>query len=79
MRFISKIQGKLYQKLEQKCDWHTAVTQAEKVVGYPTSFFNLRWLLSDEISNIAMHLKELVKNKSDHPLIETAKLVFIVC
>ncbi|XP_050309590.1 all trans-polyprenyl-diphosphate synthase PDSS2 isoform X2 [Anthonomus grandis grandis] len=56
---------------EKKPDWNRAVTEAEKIVGYPTSFLNLRWLLSDEIANVALHLRKLVG--SNHPLLKTAK------
>lgn len=56
---------------DQKPDWNRAVSEAEKIVGYPTSFFNLRWLLSDEVANVALHLRKLVG--SNHPLLKTAK------
>ncbi|KAI5715911.1 hypothetical protein M8J77_024448 [Diaphorina citri] len=52
-------------------DWNRAVSEAEKIVGYPTSFLSLRWLLSDEIANVALHLRKLVG--SNHPLLKTAK------
>lgn len=58
----------------QKPDWNRAVSEAEKIVGYPTSFLSLRWLLSDEIANVALHLRKLVG--SNHPLLKTAKKVF---
>lgn len=54
-----------------KIDWSRAVTDAEKIIGCPTSFLNLRWLLSDEIANVAIHLQKLVG--SSHPLLKTAK------
>lgn len=56
---------------EKKPDWNRAVSEAEKIVGYPTSFLSLRWLLSDEIANVALHLRKLVG--SNHPLLKTAK------
>lgn len=56
-----------------KPDWNRAVSEAEKIVGYPTSFLSLRWLLSDEIANVALHLRKLVG--SNHPLLKTAKWV----
>lgn len=62
---------KLATKPAQKPDWNRAVSEAEKIVGYPTSFLSLRWLLSDEIANVAMHLRKLVG--SNHPLLKTAK------
>ncbi|XP_062128846.1 all trans-polyprenyl-diphosphate synthase PDSS2-like [Drosophila sulfurigaster albostrigata] len=52
-------------------DWNRAVSEAERIVGYPTSFLSLRWLLSDEIANVALHLRKLVG--SAHPLKKTAK------
>lgn len=55
----------------KKLDWNRAMSEAEKIVGYPTSFLSLRWLLSDEIANIALHLRKLVG--SNHPLLKTAK------
>jgi len=47
------------------------VSDAEKIVGYPTSFMSLRCLLSDELSNVAMHVRKLVGTK--HPLLNTAR------
>lgn len=58
-------------KVVQKPDWNRAVSEAEKIVGYPSSFLSLRWLLSDEIANVALHLRKLVG--SNHPLLKTAK------
>ncbi|XP_031639268.1 uncharacterized protein LOC116351319 [Contarinia nasturtii] len=54
-----------------KHDWDRAVSEAEKIVGYPTSFLSLRWLLSDEVANVAPHLRKLLEN--NHPLLKTAK------
>lgn len=45
---------------QAELDWRDAVSEAEKVVGYPTSFLNLRWLFNDEIANTAIHLRKLV-------------------
>ncbi|XP_058125415.1 all trans-polyprenyl-diphosphate synthase PDSS2-like [Anopheles ziemanni] len=64
---------KLAAKPVQKHDWNRAVSEAEKIVGYPTSFLSLRWLLSDEIANVALHLRKLVG--SNHPLLRTAKVL----
>ena len=52
-------------------DWNRAVSEAEKIVGYATSFLSLRWILSDEIANVGVHLRKLVG--SNHPLLKTAK------
>lgn len=69
---ITKIQtDKVAAKSAPKHDWNRAVSEAEKIVGYPTSFLSLRWLLSDEIANVALHLRKLVG--SNHPLLKTAK------
>lgn len=55
----------------QSQQWNRAVTSAEKIVGYPTSFFNLRLLLSDEIANVALQMKKV--DKSNHPFLKNAK------
>ena len=59
------------QTVTKKPDWNRAVSDAEKIVGYPTSYLSLRCLLSDEISNIAVHVRKLVG--TSHPLLKTAK------
>ncbi|KOB64781.1 putative tumor suppressor protein, partial [Operophtera brumata] len=51
--------------------WSKVIKEAEKIVGYPTSFMNLRWLLSDEFANLAMHLRKVVD--SNHPIVKTVK------
>ncbi|CAB0031016.1 unnamed protein product [Trichogramma brassicae] len=55
----------------QRHDWNRAVNEAEKVVGYPTSFLSLRWLLNDETANVALHLRKLAG--TNHPLLKAAK------
>jgi decaprenyl-diphosphate synthase subunit 2 len=67
----SQINVQSATKTVQKPDFNRAVSEAEKIVGYPTSFLSLRWLLSDEIANVALHLRKLVG--SNHPLLKTAK------
>ncbi|XP_061650630.1 decaprenyl-diphosphate synthase subunit 2 isoform X2 [Phyllopteryx taeniolatus] len=52
-------------------NWSKVVSDAEKIVGYPSSFMSLRCLLSDEFSNVAMHVKKLVGTQ--HPLLNTAR------
>lgn len=47
------------------------MSDAEKIVGYPTSYMSLRCLISDEFSNVAMHLRKLVGTR--HPLLKTAR------
>ncbi|XP_032521495.2 all trans-polyprenyl-diphosphate synthase PDSS2-like [Danaus plexippus] len=51
--------------------WSKIIREAEKIVGYPTSFMNLRWLLSDEFANLAVQLRKIVG--SNHPILKTAK------
>ncbi|KAJ7341810.1 hypothetical protein JRQ81_007081 [Phrynocephalus forsythii] len=51
--------------------WSKVVSEAEKIVGYPTSFMSLRCLLSDELSHIAMQVRKLVE--TNHPLLNTAR------
>lgn len=43
-------------------NWSNIIRDAEKVVGYPTSFMNLRCLLSDEFANMALYLRKLVSH-----------------
>ena len=57
-------------------DWNRAVSEAEKIVGYSTSFLNLRCLLSDELSNVAMQMRKLVG--TGHPLLKTARHLFTI-
>ena len=52
-------------------EWKNAISAAEKLVGYPTSYLTLRSLSSDERSNVATHLRKLMV--TTHPLVETAK------
>lgn len=52
-------------------EWTKILANAEKVVGYPTSFLNLRYLVSDEVANFANLLRKLIKTK--HPLIKMAR------
>jgi hypothetical protein len=62
---------KLATKMEAKNEWNRALSEAEKIVGYQTSFLSLRYLLSDEITNLALHMRKLIG--SSHPLVGTAK------
>ena len=54
-----------------QAEWKNAISAAEKLVGYPTSYLTLRSLLSDEMSNVATHLRKLMG--TTHPLVDTAK------
>ncbi|CAK1604542.1 unnamed protein product [Parnassius mnemosyne] len=69
--YTSSTQHAVVTQQNTKPDWNRAVSEAEKIVGYPTSFLSLRWVLSDEIANVALHLRKLVG--SNHPLLKTAK------
>lgn len=60
-----------YQISQQKPDLNRALSEAERIVGYPTSFLSLRWLLSDEMSSLVTHLSKL--NNLNHPLSMLAK------
>ncbi|XP_072929548.1 all trans-polyprenyl-diphosphate synthase PDSS2-like [Epargyreus clarus] len=55
----------------KELDWRDVISEAEQIVGYPTSFLNLRWLFNDEIANTAIHLRKLVG--TNHPLLKSAK------
>ncbi|XP_027784160.1 all trans-polyprenyl-diphosphate synthase PDSS2 isoform X3 [Marmota marmota marmota] len=59
------------QSSRSPAHWNQVVSEAEKIVGYPTSFMSLRCLLSDELSNIAMQVRKLVGTQ--HPLLTTAR------
>lgn len=59
------------QSSRSPAHWSQVVSEAEKIVGYPTSFMSLRCLLSDELSNIAMQVRKLVGTQ--HPLLTTAR------
>lgn len=67
----SESRDKLATKMEAKNEWNRALSEAEKIVGYQTSFLSLRYLLSDEITNLALHMRKLIG--SSHPLVGTAK------
>jgi hypothetical protein len=52
-------------------DWNQAVDEAEKIVKFSTTTSNLRWLLTDDITNLTLHMRKLIG--SDHPLLDSAK------
>lgn len=66
-----QVQEKIMVKTETKNEWNRALSEAEKIVGYQTSYLSLRYLLSDEITNLALHMRKLVG--SSHPLVSTGK------
>ncbi|XP_073893482.1 all trans-polyprenyl-diphosphate synthase PDSS2 isoform X4 [Macaca fascicularis] len=67
---ISSVGSWRGQSSKSPAHWNQVVSEAEKIVGYPTSFMSLRCLLSDELSNIAMQVRKLVGTQ--HPLLTTA-------
>lgn len=48
----------------QRYDWKQIVRDAEKTVDYPTSFANLRWLLSDNVANVGLQLRKLAASSN---------------
>jgi len=66
--------GRAYVWGSKVTEWNRAVSEAEKIVGYSTSFLSLRCLLSDELSNVAMQMRKLVG--TGHPLLKTARHLF---
>ncbi|XP_035449231.2 all trans-polyprenyl-diphosphate synthase PDSS2, partial [Spodoptera frugiperda] len=60
---------------QEEIDWRDVITEAEQIVGYPTSFLNLRWLFNDEIASSAIHLRKLVG--SNHPVLKSAKNLLV--
>ncbi|XP_045537929.1 all trans-polyprenyl-diphosphate synthase PDSS2 [Papilio machaon] len=61
--------------LREELSWRAVVSEAERMVGYPTSFLNLRWLFNDEIAVAATQLRKLVG--TNHPLLKSAKNILI--
>ena len=47
------------------------MSEAEKLVGYPTSLMSVRALLEDDFANVAVHMRKLIG--SDHPVLHTVK------
>jgi decaprenyl-diphosphate synthase subunit 2 len=52
-------------------EWASTLSKAEKIVGYPTSFLSLRYLVSDEVAHFANLLRKLMQTK--HPLIKMVR------
>jgi len=55
----------------KKNSWNRAVSDAEKLVGYPTSLMSVRALMDDDFANIAVHMRKLIG--SEHPVLHTVK------
>ena len=47
------------------------MSDAEKLVGYPTSLMSVRALLEDDFANVAVHMRKLIG--SEHPVLHTVK------
>ena len=62
-------------KLNISKEWTSIMNKAEKIVGYPTSFLNLRYLVSDEVAHFANLLRKLMQTK--HPLIKMARQLIV--
>lgn len=52
-------------------NWNRVVSEAEKIVDYPSSYLGLRWLLNDDVASMALNMRKLIG--SNHPLLKTAK------
>jgi len=55
----------------KKNSWNRSVSDAEKLVGYPTSLMSVRALMDDDFANIAVHMRKLIG--SEHPVLHTVK------
>lgn len=64
----------LVTRTKEETICYKAVNEAEKIVGYPTSFLSLRWLLNDEVANVAHHIRKLIG--TNHPLLNTARCLY---
>ncbi|KYN21677.1 PREDICTED: decaprenyl-diphosphate synthase subunit 2-like [Trachymyrmex cornetzi] len=61
------------ETVSQKRDWNKIMSEAAKIVGYPTSSLSIRELLRDEIANAALHLEKLVG--SNYPVLKISKVI----
>lgn len=68
LSFYSKILNGLNKNPSQEKS-KSVLKEAEDAVGYPTSFLNLKFLLSDEVANIGFYLRKLIG--TNHPLLAT--------
>ena len=59
------------KRLSSNNEWTKILSKAEKIVGYPTSFLNLKYLVSDEVANFANLFRKLMQTK--HPLLKMAR------
>lgn len=55
----------------QQYEWKMLFQDAQNSVGYPTSYENLRWLLSDKFASVGQQLRKLAASKNT--LQKTAK------
>ena len=52
-------------------NWNNAISNAEKIVDYPTTSLGLRWLMSDDVANFGEHLHKI--EESTHPIVKFTK------
>ncbi|XP_045469581.1 all trans-polyprenyl-diphosphate synthase PDSS2-like [Harmonia axyridis] len=76
-RLPGKLQqtNKLLNQISTCSTWSSISKKAESTVGFSTSFLNLRWLLSDEIANLASSVSKILG--TNHPILKTAKNILI--
>lgn len=58
-------------KVDIKPEWDRALCDAEKCIGYQTSFVSLRYLMNDEVTNWGEHVQRL--EGSNHPMYDAAR------
>ena len=68
---LSKGVHSLPASFTKKNSWNRSVSDAEKLVGYPTSLMSVRALMDDDFANIAVHMRKLIG--SEHPVLHTVK------
>lgn len=69
--YVSEIEINQESKISAKVDFDLAIAYGEKVVGYPSTFSCIRWLLKDDVINFGYHIKKLAG--TNHPLLATVK------
>ena len=62
-------------KLPKQHEWNRAVASAEKMVGFPTSIFNMQSLMNDDVTGMTDHMRKLMG--SDHPVLKSMKRLVI--
>lgn len=74
-RFLSvsavNLDNKVATKKVQNTEYSRAIAEAERLVGYNSSFMNLRYIFNDEMASVGLQLRKILG--SNHPLLRTAK------